>query len=65
MNETNETKSVTKPKGLVDLVLKLHGATEDEPLKAFSMEVVAACDESAADMRRRIFAAVDYLREQL
>ena len=52
-----------RPSGLVDLALRLQGAKESEPLKAFAAEVVGACDVSAVEMRRRVYLAVEQLRD--
>lgn len=61
---TVDEKPVKKPSGLVELALSLQGSTEDEPLKRFAAAVVAACDVDAPTMRRRVYAAVEALRDE-
>ncbi len=65
---TNEkSKPAKRPANLMDLHIRITGTDEEriarEALDAFADAVVRACDAPASDMRRRIFAAVEALRD--
>lgn len=66
--KTDEKRPATKPTGLMDLHVRLTNwsdrpSPDDASLLAFADEVVRACDDSAAEMRRRVFEAVVKLRD--
>lgn len=63
---SEKSKPAKRPSGLMDLHLRLTDGPEDPcpaALATFADAVVRACDAPASDMRRRVFAAVEALRD--
>ena len=66
---SEKTKPVKRPTGLMDLHLRLIEDTDgasDVPrhrLVDFADAIVRACDAPASEMRRRVFDAVETLRD--
>ena len=61
-----KTKAAKRPGGLMDLHLTLcedDGAPDEGALRIFADAVVRACAAPASEMRRRIFDAVEALRD--
>ena len=63
---SEKTKPVKRPSGLMDLHLRL--TTEGNPpsveaMITFADAIVRSCDAPASEMRRRVFAAVEALRD--
>lgn len=62
-------KTTKKPIGLMDLHVRLFATSpvteEAKVLRWFADAVVRACAEPASEMRRRVFEAVEVLKEDL
>jgi hypothetical protein len=67
MTKTAEKKPVKRPAGLMDLHLRLVDPSgkgiDAQALWEFADAVVRACAAPAPEMRRRIFLAVEALRD--
>ncbi len=62
---STKTKPAKRPDGLMDLHLRLmdEGSVPLPDLESFADAVVRACAASAPEMRRRVFEAVEALRD--